>query len=241
MKILICQEKYSEKFIALTNCLNSLRDISVATMNKGIDNEALISYKPDVVIHNSPFLVDRLNGLKLLQIYIHENVPMSCRQIDLSTLGPIVDRELLKNVRLEQKYVCDVSYIGDPTRHLVDILKYNDLCLRVFNDKPITIPEYCGHLNRFSFPSVYKSSLISLYSVYEDMGKLYEILLSGGNPVVVDDMNSQKFHNDMKLALAGQKVVNIETSQLESSLSHKKLAKCLHDLDFKVLAKKLTQ
>jgi hypothetical protein len=247
MKLLINRVNYSEKFICLTNALQNLQGITVGSSANQLNEEAVLSFKPDIVIHNSLESVPLYEKFKVIQIFVSDqkvdvDTPYT---IDLSEIGPCIDLSLFNNVKTYDKYKCDMVFFGDISVFDQELLKYltPEHSLRIFNGPILSCLHYCGNLPRHMFASAYHSAFCCPFSIKEDRSRLHEIVKAGGLPVIYDPVDPNTFHNEIDRVLydakKGARVpykAIVSKEELEASYNTNKMRNVLKKLGLNKLA-----
>lgn len=242
MKILINQQKYVEKFVCLTNALQEINGIETRFINGILDDQFLAYFKPDIIIHNMDdgSSLDKRNMINIkCDFGAQGNL-----KIDLNLIGPCIDIHLFKKIEVKDKYKCDIVFFGDISVFDNELLEYANTnhSLRVFNHIPVNIPFYCGSIPRNEHPSAYKSAWISPFSIKEDKSRLYEIIKSGGRPVVYNP-EKKGFHTLMKHMLtckntgeSFEPAVYVTENEITEAMNVYKLSESLKGLGFEKLS-----
>lgn len=248
MKILLNQLRYSEKFICLTNALHSVKGLNVGVVNGMIDDESVVSYRPDVIICDDEDMRSKYNSMKFVTILCKEDATGN-QSIDLKQIGPCVDVSLFHNVSYKDKYKSDIVLFGDMKDFdgsLAPMLN-GEYRIKVFHTEPVFTPFYCGVLPRDEYPSAYKSAICCPVSWKEDRSrdrsKFYEIVRSGGTPVVYKDGQKQKFLEDLKYLISSHRnnhavtyEYDIDYSEYEKSTNTNRLSLALEQIGFTKLS-----
>lgn len=205
MKILINQKTYSEKFVSITNALYTIKNLTIGHANGQLDEESLISFAPDLVIHNDQDSIDKFRKYKFIQLYLFENNPNDqVPSFNIGTIGPVVDITILNNIKKHERFKSDIVLFSNPSLFDNEILFYSSLnfSLKIFSDRPIRMPQYCGTVRRDEHSSYYLGAKASPWSFREDMSRLYEIVASDGKPVIYNG-DASNFHNDINKRMSG--------------------------------------
>lgn len=244
MRILLNQGSQSSKFITLTNALHFCKDFVIGVSADILPLEEIIGFKPDILIHNVPEYIDRFKNQKFLQIYIHDGKPIGfSKSIDLSTIGPVIDLKLYSDVVEHERFNTNFALCGEPSLFdsYLDQYKNQPLSgLRIYCDTVQAHHTYCGFLKKHLIPSVYKSAKTSLFSLKDDMSRLYEIIYAGGNPLIYDPNNPSQFIKDMNGVTYGKIPVYIDLPSIKTvhnvSANTIKFANALRGIGFNQLA-----
>lgn len=240
MKILINQETYSEKFLCLTGAIQNSESVELGFINGPLTTDAIFSFQPNLILHNSPHLREKLNLQKIPNVLFTNEKVSGQNCVDMVSVGPCVDVQLFQDVQTKERYECDLVFFGDIGVFDEELLEYagGDHRLRIFNSMAINIPYYCGDLIKTEHPHCYRSAKCSPFSIKEDRSRLYEIILSGGVAAIYDPSSPESFHRDVSRVLSGQKVsVDVEKSEIMSCFNTVKMGKILRRLGFEELGK----
>lgn len=239
MKILLNQLQYSDKFVCLTNALYKGQNMQIGSSMGQIDDESIIGFKPDIVIHNNPELLNRLQSNNIIQIFLHHSTPITqLPSIDLDKIGPCIDISMFDKVEVKDRFKCDIVVLGDISVFDQELLVYaaGDYKIKIFHTKPMNIPYYCGTIPKSDYGSAYLSAKICPVSKKEDQSRLYEIAKAGGKYVLYDPQNKEDFHKKMKAGLQGFGEQLISKSDLEQAANTLLLKSNLKKIGFKKLS-----
>lgn len=206
MKILVNVKAYSDKFVGLANALQSIPKVEIGFVNGSISSDIIQQFKPNLLVHNDLDNIEVFDKSNIFQILLHENQFTDHKlAYNIANIPPFIDTDLLNKVEEVDRYKCDIGIIGDLSLFNGELMRYLSFNYRtrIFNPSPTNTIFYNGSIPRRNYPSFYRSSKVSPFSIKDDPSRLYEIICSDGNPVIFDPDKVEKFHTDIQNGLDG--------------------------------------
>lgn len=213
MKILQYIDSYDPRIEAIVQTLEAT-DYRVGYVTE-LDTKAIYEFEPDIVIHNIAD-VDRfpLDG-NFISINFNEseNSFSFTNESSERYISPFVS---LRPIEVDEKdinkYTSDIVYFGSPAPfdNTIDFIYQKKLKFRFFHQQPHNIYGYCGMCSVDEYFKHYRHAKASIVANLNDMTRLQDIIVAGGNPVVFlgdkDDFINrleQAIHEDKKYTVDG--------------------------------------
>lgn len=217
MKILCYHHQQDQRFEALVSSLSDT-DHEVGHAFGEIDNDAVLGYNPDIIIHNIPN-VDKFPVQKRSFISININdldMPncFSFTKEDHKNFIPpfVILRDIDVDPKDKKKYKSDIVYFGSPLvfdKLLECILNNGFLHFKFFDHKIHNISGYCGVCDSSEYFKYYRNAGACIVKK-GDTNRTRDIVVCGGNPVVYDGSNHEECRDKILDALNNGSKFNLD-------------------------------
>lgn len=105
------------------------------------------------------------------------------KTVDMDTIAPAGDTSLFHRVEKRRDLSCDVAHVGPFNSLLLPLCDQSSpFRVKICGPSPWPIPQYVGPINDKTLPYLYASAMTSVS--FGDLETVYQILLSGGLPIV---------------------------------------------------------
>lgn len=163
-----------------------------------LDEKSIFEFAPDLIIHNIAGQETFPIKGNFTSINFNEtNSPRSFTFTNDSSSGYIHPFVSLKSVTVHDheidKYSSDILYFGSPIvfGNAINIAYEKELRFKFFHQQPHNMYGYCGLCNTNDYFKYYRYSKASIVKGW-DVARLQDIIVAGGNPVVLHDDSIEK-------------------------------------------------
>lgn len=192
MRILVYRDSYDSRFESLVHAISKTKN-TFGYSSGEIDETAVISFAPDLIIHNIPE-VDKFPMSDAISININDadsTNSFSFKNTDSDNyIKPFVSlKDMSIDPSKKEMYISDVVYIGSPSsfNNVLGFLTNDkeDILFKFFSHQPHNINGYCGMCDSRDYLKFYKSARASI-THSNDMNRIMDIVIADGNPIVYD-------------------------------------------------------
>ena len=214
MKILVYRNSRDILFEGMINALASTK-YTIGYSSGDIKQNDLQNYNPDIIIHNIPDVAHFPLNNNSISVGINELDDEKCFSFKNTSsenyLAPFVyiTPEEHENYNKE-KYSSDVVYIGSAGDIGGEVLAYlteinNDIKFKFFSTVPHNINGYCGACPLSDYFRLYNNAKACIVLDGLNNNRLMDIIISNGNPIVIDPLKQQDSIEKIKDAVYNNK------------------------------------
>lgn len=195
MKILFYRYSQDMNFDAIISVIAKTKH-QFGYLSGEVNQQQLSTFNPDLIIHNIPN-VDKFpiksNAVSININETNSNNSFSFKNIDSTNyIGRFVHYKPIHTEEVS-KYKSDIVYIGSPSifNELLVFLTSSEFNFKFFTHQTHNINGYCGMCDVNDYYKFYNNSKACIVNK-DDIERLMDIIVSDGNPVVYDGLNTNE-------------------------------------------------
>lgn len=224
MRILCYRHSYDQNFESILGVISKIKT-QIGYASGEINQENLISFSPDIIIHNIPDAETFPIKSNAVSININETKNKNSFSFnDKSSSNYIGEFVHLRESTIDdseiEKFSSDVLYIGTPSVFgtLLEYILNSDINFKFFNHQPHNISGYCGMCNIQDYYKFYKHAKVCI-AQKDDKLRIMDIVAAGGNPVIYDGSNTEDCIEKITNAISNNQKYAIEGYTKEDIIS----------------------
>ena len=243
MKILLCNELKDPRFKTLTSTVYSLKNTVVGEVIDEISIKDIVDFGADIIITNSPNSKTFSEKTKSVVVSIDDEKFSFDDPECENFIEPFIELNQ-ENKQQNEKYACDVSFMGDPSVFgpvCIKLINNENILFKFFNNNPMPYLGFCGYCAPENYSKLYNMSKSHLLLNDKDTYRLYDVIYHNGNPVLQNDKNSEEFYEDILYSLNNEsKDLKITKKEIISNhTNYDRMASIFNTIGLKKFGKNL--